>query len=121
MKWNSEEGQKVLAVAYALQNNYSNAVIEPQSLMRQLVQGKVYRRLKGGRYFNGYEYSLQPFEEVTHEQALKSPRIVSKGRKAIDEGKVSAIIEMSLRGYSERQIAKELKVSKGTVGKYLRG
>lgn len=107
-----------MAVAYALQSNYSNAASTPKWLMRQVVKGTVY-----GRYSyvkGGWEYSLQPFEEREQEQPVKSVRIVSKGRKAISGETIAKIKEMRLEGHTVRSIAERLKVGRGTVEKYMK-
>lgn len=118
MRWDSEEGQKILAVAYTLQTNYSNAASTPKWHMQQLVKGKVYARYCYEKGKN--EYSLQPFEGRRQEQPVKSVRIVSKGRKAISEETIVKIKQMRLEGHSVRSIAKDLKVGRGTVEKYMK-
>ena len=119
MKWDSEEGQKILAVAYALQNNFSNAVSTPKERMGQLVSGKVYGRYNYAR--GRSEYSLQPFEEKEQERPVKSVRIVSKGRTPISEEKIAEIKRMRLEGRSIRSIADSVGVGRGTVEKYIKG
>jgi len=116
VNWKSEEGQKILAVAYALQSNCSNAASYPKELIRELVDGEVYR---GYSYELGkWVYDLQPIEK--NGQGVKSARIVSKGRKAIPDETIRKIKEMRLEGCSVRFIAEELKVGCGTVGKYMK-
>lgn len=118
MKWDSEEGQKILAVAYSLQDNQSNAASTPKWHMEKLVKDRVYVRycFEEGRNV----YSLQPFEAVERERPVKSVRIVSKGRKAISEETIAKIKQMRLEGHTVRSIAENLKVGRGTVEKYMK-
>lgn len=117
MKWNSEEGQKILAIAYSLQHNHSNAASTPKWHMRNFVKGTVY-----GRYSNvkrDWEYSLQPFDEVeTAMDSIKGARIVSTGRKPISDELIAEIKQKRLEGHSVRSVAKKLGVSVGVVAKY---
>lgn len=118
MNWKSEEGQKILAVAHSLQTNNSNAASTPKWRMQQLIKEWVY-----GRYCyekGKYEYSFQPFEDKQVDEVVESVRIVSKGRNAISGEKIAEIKRMGLEGHSLRFIAKELKVGRGTVEKYLK-
>ena len=119
MKWNSDEGQKILAVAYALQSNYSNAASTPKTLIKRLVQGWVYGRYSYKK--GGWEYSLQPFEEREQERPSEARRIVSKGRTPISEEKIAEIKRMRLEGRSIRSIADSVGVGRGTVEKYIKG
>ena len=116
MIWNSEEGQKVLAVAYALQNNLSNAVSTPKWHMEKLVKEKVHR------VHNHVEckwvYSLEPIKDIR--TPLESLRIVSKGRTPISDDLIAEIKRMRLEGHTVRSIAENLKVGRGTVEKYMR-
>lgn len=115
---NNEEWQKILEIGHDLQTNHSNAASTPKWKMVRFLGGKVYERYN--REKGRYEYSLQPFEEVTHEQALKSPRIVSNGRKAIPEETIAKIKQMRLEGHTVRSIAEQLRVGRGTVEKYMK-
>lgn len=115
MRWDSEEGQKVLAVAYALQTNYSNAASTPKWYMEKLIQERVHRAYNYVE--NKWIYSLESIENV--KVPLKSVRIISKGRKTIPEETIAKIRKMRLEGYTVRFIAERLQVGRGTVEKYM--
>lgn len=117
MKWDSEEGQKILEIAHQLQNNNSNAASTPKWYMEKFVKGKVYARYNYEKRHS--EYSLQPFEQVgTATDSVKGARIVSKGRTPISGELIAEIKKRRLEGHSVRSVAKELGVSVGVVAKY---
>lgn len=118
MKINVETDQQFLALAYALQGNYSNAVSTPKHLIRRILDRRVYYArddVKGA-----YIFGLVPLQAVEAvEVDLKVPVMRSKGRKAISGEKIAEIWQMRLEGHSVRSIASELKVGRGTVEKYM--
>ncbi|MEK4702061.1 hypothetical protein MKX47_21410 [Solibacillus sp. FSL R7-0668] len=118
MKCNKETEQKILAVAYALQDNQSNAASTPKWHMEKLVKDRVYACYcfeKGQNI-----YSLQPFvANGTERDSVKGSKIVSKGRKPISGDLIAEIKKMRLEGHSVRFIATNLKVGRGTVEKYM--
>ena len=117
MKLNKEEEQILLAVAYALQNNSSNAVSTPKGHMKRLVKRKVNRWYCWETY--RWIYFLEPEEET--DVAVRSRRIVSPGRKPISDEKIREIRQKRLEGHSVRSIAKMVGVGRGTVERYIKG
>lgn len=111
------EDESFARLVVEIRENYSNATNDIRLKMKRLLR-------ENGYEMNDFVYLEGAYKLVERKQTdtmpIESRRIVSEGRKPISKEKVSAIIEMGLKGFSEREIAKELKVSKGTVGKYLK-
>lgn len=118
MRLNEEKEQLLLAVAHALQNNFSNAASTPKWRMEKLIKDKVHVRYCYEK--RNHIYSLQPTVEEKTEVAVKSARIVSKGRTPISDDLIAEIKKMRLEGHTVRFIAKDLKVGRGTVEKYMK-
>lgn len=116
MRLNNEEWQKILAVAYALQTNKSNAASTPKWYMEKFIDREVYRAYDYVE--NKWIYSFEPKEDIR--VPLESVRIVSKGRKAIPEETIAKIKKMRLEGHTVRSIAEQLRVGRGTVEKYMK-
>lgn len=110
------EDEKFVQLVLEIRGNYSNATNTIRWRMEQLLEENGYK-MSDFLYWNG-KYGIAEREQSV-KMPVESVRIVSKGRKPISEEKVSAIREMYLKGFSEREIARVLKVGKGTVGKYL--
>ena len=114
----SFDDEKFIALIVQIRKNHSNATSTIKWRLGELLR-------EHGLSMNDFGWRERRYVRLEGEQIEKEPvearRIVSKGRNSISEEKVTQIGEMYLMGFSEREIAKALKVGKGTVGKYLRG
>ena len=122
MKWESEEGQRVLGAKYSIQTNGSNPVNDTRKYLNELIFGDRASKGRIGREYVGgekkYRYYLE--EDGLEVKAVESVRMVSTGRKAIDAEKIAEIRKMRLEGHTVREIASVLKVGRGTVAKYMK-
>lgn len=120
MNWNSEKGQALLSVAYALQDNKSNAARRARENITKLVTQRVYAKYD---YELGmYVYALQPFEYTENtniEQRGYSKRV--GGRKPIADEVITKMNTLRSEGLPVRKIASLLQVGTGTVCKYTQG
>jgi len=109
----TEKNQKFLALIYSLQNNLSNAVSNPAYKARMLQEKRVYRAYDNQRYC--YVYGLEPIEDMPSKQCGKSGR-----PKTLTSEQKEQITAWKENGISNRVIAKELRVSEGTVRNFLK-
>lgn len=106
-----EKNQNFLALLYSLQNNESNAVLQPICLARIILNKKVYFY----KLNNEYVYSLKPNFYLNEKKARKKG-----GRPKIQLDNYSVMYLKFECGNSNRQIAKILQVSEGTIRNFFK-
>lgn len=120
MDWKSEDGQKVLAAKYTLRTNGSRPVEKTNEYLNELIFGDAYSKERILREWVGGKWWYFLERDRLKRKGVESVRIVSKGRKPIDEETAARIRFMRLEGHTVREIASALKVGRGTVEKYMR-
>lgn len=106
-----EKNQNFLALLYSLQNNESNAVLQPICLARIILNKKVYLY----KLNNEYIYSLKPNFHLNEKKARKKG-----GRPKLQLDNYSVMYLKFECGNSNRQIAKILQVSEGTIRNFFK-
>lgn len=119
MKIDTEKDQQLLSLLYSLQNNNSNATLTPWRVANAIEKRKVYKAFNWD--IKKYVYSLEPISDHQKRQKKASFKKAIGGRPQIlSQQDKENIDQWKAAGTSNRQIAKMLKVSEGTIRKYLK-
>ncbi len=114
---NTDKNQLFLYMIYELQNNESNAVICPKYIAAKLQPKRVKRFVKNCQYF----YSVEEPHSTDNNLNKKSLNKSKNGRpKILTTKNKKDIVDWKKNGFSNRKIAKLLRVSESTIRKFLK-
>lgn len=121
---NYDQMQLAMAAKYSVQRNGSNPVKDTRVYLDKLITGRenaqcfIERNWTSGKWV--YSEVVEKREYYGEVESRKFNKMTSKGRKTISKDIINEIQRKRLEGFSIREIAKLLKVGKGTVEKYMR-
>jgi len=115
----TDKNQLFLYMIYELQNNQSNAVICPKYIAAELQPKIVKRFVKNCQYFYSVE---EPYSTDNNSNSYKKSLNKNKnGRpKILTTKNKKDIVGWKKNGFSNRKIAKLLRVSESTIRKFLK-